>query len=132
MKAVSSTITRGLETESFLKCADNSGADELQIIQVINYKGVKKRRARCGIADVVVATVKKGDQKIKHEVVRAVIVRQRREFMRRNGMRVSFEDNAAVIVNEKGEPKGTRIKGPIAKEAVERFSMIGKIASTVV
>src|SRR3989338_2076631 len=101
MKAVSSTITRGLETESFLKCADNSGADELQIIQVINYKGVKKRRARCGIADVVVATVKKGDQKIKHEVVRAVIVRQ-------------------------------RIKGPIAKEAVERFSMIGKIASTVV
>ena len=132
MKAISASITRGLEAESFLKCCDNSGADELQIISVINYKGVKRRRARCGIGDVVVVTVKKGDQKIKHEVVRAVIVRQKMEFMRRNGMRVRFEDNAAVIVNEKGEPKGTRIKGPVAKEAVERFSMIGKIASTVV
>lgn len=132
MKAMSARITRGLETESFLKCADNSGADELQIISVINYKSVKRRRSGCGIGDVVVATVKKGDQKIMHEVVRAVVVRQRKEFCRPSGIRVRFEDNAAIIVNEKGEPKGTRIKGPIAKEAVERFSMIGKIASTVV
>lgn len=67
-----------------------------------------------------------------HEVVRALIVRQKKEFLRRNGLRVRFEDNAAIIINEKGEPKGTRIKGPIAKETVERFSMVGKIASVVV
>lgn len=132
MKAMSASVTKGLQSESFVKCIDNSGADELQIISVINYKGVKRRRAGCGIGDVIVVTVKKGDQKMVHEVVRALIVRQKKEFLRRNGLRVRFEDNAAIIINEKGEPKGTRIKGPIAKETVERFSMVGKIASVVV
>ncbi|MEM5819670.1 MAG: uL14 family ribosomal protein, partial [Candidatus Aenigmatarchaeota archaeon] len=73
-----------------------------------------------------------GDTKIKHEVVLAVVVRQKKEYRRANGMRIKFEDNAVVLVNERGEPRGTRIKGPIAKEVVERFSAIGKIASMVV
>lgn len=132
MKAVSATITRGLEIGSFVKCVDNTGATEMQIISVKGYKGVKRRRGSCGIAAVVNCAVKKGDPKIRHEVVQAVIVRQRKEFRRRNGMRVKFEDNAAVLINERGEPRGTRIKGPIAKESVERFSTIGKIATMVV
>jgi large subunit ribosomal protein L14 len=132
MKAITASITRGLESGSFIKCADNSGADLLQMIVLKGYHGVKRRRASAGIGDVIVAAVKKGDVKMRHEVVEAVIVRVRKEFKRRNGMRIKFEDNAAVLVNERGEPRGTRLKGPIAKEVVERFSAVGKIASMVV
>jgi len=132
MKSVSATITRGLETGSFLKCIDNTGATELQIISLMGYHGVKRRRAGCGIGDVIVAAVTKGDPKLRHEVVHAVIVRQRKPYRRRNGLRVCFEDNAAVLVNERLDPRGTRLKGPIAKEVVERFSTVGKIATMVV
>jgi large subunit ribosomal protein L14 len=132
MKAITASITRGLQSGSFIKCADNSGADLLQMIVLKGYHGVKRRRASAGIGDVIVAAVKKGDVKMRHEVVEAVIVRVRKEFRRRSGMRIKFEDNAAVLVNERGEPRGTRLKGPIAKEVVERFSAIGKIASMVV
>ena len=132
MKAMSANITGGVQVESYLKCADNSGADEIQIIAVKGYKGVKSRRAPAGVGDVIFCTVKKGDPKIRHEVVQAVIIRQRKEYKRANGLRVAFEDNAAVLVNEKGEPRGTRIKGPVAREAIERFSTIGKISSIVV
>jgi large subunit ribosomal protein L14 len=132
MKAITASITRGLQSGSFIKCADNSGADLLQMIVLKGYHGVKRRRASAGIGDVIVAAVKKGDVKMRHEVVEAVIVRVRKEFRRRNGMRIKFEDNAAVLVNERGEPRGTRLKGPIAKEVVERFSAVGKIASMVV
>lgn len=132
MKPVSAKITKALQTGSFLKCADNTGAQELQLISVKGYKGVKRRRARAGVADIVVCSVKKGDPKMRHEVVLAVIVRQRKEYRRANGMRIKFGDNAAVLINEKGEPRGTDIKGPIAKEVVERFSVVGKIATMVV
>jgi large subunit ribosomal protein L14 len=77
-------------------------------------------------------SVKEGTVKWRKQVVRAVIVRQKKEFRRLNGLRVAFEDNAAIMVNEKGEPVGTQIKGPIAKEVVERYMSIGKIASLVV
>ncbi len=132
MKAISAKISKGLQSGSFLVCADNTGAQKLQIISVKGYKGVKRRRAKAGIGDVVVAAVKKGDPKIRHEVVQAVIIRQRREYRRPNGMRIKFDDNAAVLVNERGEPRGTDVKGPLAKEVVERFSAIGKIATIVV
>ncbi len=132
MKPISSKISKSLQAESFLKCADNTGAQEMQIIAVRGYKGVRRRRPKCGVGDVVICTVKKGDPKIRKEVVMAVIVRQKNEYRRRNGMRIKFEDNAAVLVNERFEPRGTIIKGPIAKEVVERFSTIGKIASIIV
>ena len=132
MKALSSKISKTLQVGSYMVCVDNSGADTMQIIAVKNYKGVKRRKPRCGVGDVVVAAVKKGNEKMRHEVVEAVIVRQKKEFRRRSGMRIRFEDNAAVLVNERGEARGTRLKGPVAKEAVERFSTIGKIATTVV
>ncbi len=131
MKPISARITKGLQVGSFVKCADNSGATLLQIIAVKGYKGVKTRIPGCGVGNWVICSVKDGDPKLKHEVVHAVIVRQKKEYRRKNGMRVKFEDNAVVLVNEKGEPRGTKIKGPIAKEVVERFSMIGKIATMV-
>lgn len=131
MKPISARITKGLQVGSFIKCADNTGANIIQIIAVKGYKGVKSRGPGCGVGSWIVCSVKEGDPKMKHEVVLAVIVRQKKEYRRRNGVRVKFEDNAAVLINEKGEPRGTKIKGPIAKEVVERFSMVGKIATMV-
>jgi len=132
MKAVSSKVTRALNVGSYLKCADNTGARTLKIIAVFGYKGRRRRLQKAGVADMVKVSVVEGDPKIKKQVVNAVIIRQRKEYRRRNGIRVKFDDNAAVIVNEFGEPRGTEIKGPVAKEVVERFSSIGKIATIVV
>ncbi|MBR9682324.1 MAG: 50S ribosomal protein L14 [Candidatus Aenigmarchaeota archaeon] len=132
MKSITANVTRGLVIGSRIKCADNSGATDLSIIAVKGFHGVKRRLPGAGIASWVICAVKKGNPKMKHQVVQAVIVRQRKEYRRKTGMRIKFEDNAAVLINEKGDPRGTRIKGPIAKEVVERFSTVGKIASTVV
>jgi large subunit ribosomal protein L14 len=132
MKPISARVTKGLQVGSYINCADNTGANLLQIIAVKGYKGVKTRIPSCGVGNWVICSVKQGDPKLKHQVVHAVIVRQKKEYRRKSGIRVKFEDNAAVLINEKTEPRGTKIKGPIAKEVVERFSMIGKIATTVV
>lgn len=132
MKPIRAKITKLLNVGSFINCADNTGAKILQIISVKGYKGRKRRQPKAGVADVIKVTVKKGDVKIRHQVVDAVIIRQKAEYRRPDGLRVAFEDNAAVIVDDRTEPKGTEIKGPVAKEAVERFTSIGKISSMVV
>jgi large subunit ribosomal protein L14 len=132
MKPVSARITRGLQVGSIIRCADNTGAKILNIIAVKGYKGVKRRHPSCGVGNMIICSVRQGVPKMKKQVVHAVVIRQRKEFRRMTGMRVKFEDNAAILTNEDGEPRGTKIKGPVAKEAVERFSMIGKISKTVV
>ncbi len=132
MKGIGSKVTKAINVGTYLKCADNTGAKVLQVIAVKGYKGVRKRYPRAGIADIVYCSVKKGVPKLRKQVVMAVIVRQRKEFRRPNGLRVKFEDNAAVLINEKLEPRGSEIKGSIAKEVVERFPAIGKIATIVV
>ncbi len=132
MKAVPASVTRALPSGARLTVADNTGAKEIEIIQVIGYRGTRRRYPRAGVGDMVVASVKKGTPEMRKQVVRAVIIRQRKEYRRRNGWRIKFEDNAAVITNEKGEPKGSEIKGAVAKEAAERWSKIASLASTVV
>jgi large subunit ribosomal protein L14 len=132
MKAVSTRITKGLPVGAQLTCADNTGAKIVQIIAVKGYKGKRRTKPKAGVASWISIKVIKGDEKVRHEVHKAVVIRQRREYRRANGMRISFEDNAAVLVNDKGEARGTLIKGPVAREAIERFSTIGKIASQVV
>jgi large subunit ribosomal protein L14 len=132
MKGITSKITKALNVGSNLVCADNSGARILKIIGVRTYKGRRGRMPKAGIADMVKVVVKDGDPKVRGQQFWAVIIRQKKEIKRANGLRVKFEDNAAILVNEEGEPKGTEIKGPVAKEVVERFSAIGKIASIVV
>ncbi|MEM0351184.1 MAG: uL14 family ribosomal protein [Archaeoglobaceae archaeon] len=82
--------------------------------------------------DMVVVSVKKGVPEIRKQVHYAVVIRQRKEYRRPNGERIKFEDNAVVLVNEKGEPKGTEIRGPVAREAAERFPKIATIASILV
>jgi large subunit ribosomal protein L14 len=132
MKAISSKVTKQLSTRSLLKCIDNSGAKELEIISVKGFKGRRRKKPKAGVGSLVICKVKVGTEKIRHEVLRCVIVRQKKEYRRADGMRIEFEDNAAVVIDEKGDPKGSQIKGPVAKEAIERFPSIGKIASIVV
>ena len=123
-------MTRPLPLGARLVCADNSGAKELEIIAVKGYHGRIRRLPRAGVGDVIICSVKKGKEKVRHTVVHAVIVRQKKEYMRYDGTHIKFSDNAAVLVNPKTyEPTGTEVRSVIAKEVVERFTAIGKIAS---
>ena len=132
MKAISAKVTKTLMPGSKLVCTDNSGAKIVQIISVKGFKGKRRTKPHAGVASFVNCRVYRGNEKVRKEVHKAVIVRQKKEYRRPDGMRVQFEDNAAVLVDDKGEPKGTIVKGPIAKEVVERFPGIGKLASIVV
>lgn len=133
MKALKSKITKTLELGTRLTTCDNSGAKVVQIINVRGYKGVKRRRARAGVGDLVSVSVLKGKSDVRKQMMLAVIVRQRKEYRRPDGTRIKFEDNSAVILkDDKGNVKGTIFKGPIAKEAAERWPQISKIASIVV
>ncbi len=133
MKAVKSKVTRGLPVGANIIACDNSGAKVLEIISVQGYKGVKSRKPSAGVGDMVRAAVKKGRPDMMKQVVYAVIVRQKKEYRRPNGLRIKFEDNAAVVLkDDKGNPKGTIFKGPIAKEAAERWPGVSKVASIII
>ena len=132
MKAIGSSVTKGIQVGTLLVCADNTGAKELKMIGVVGFKGRKRRRPTAGVGDEIIVSVTKGKPDMKGKVFHAVIIRQRKEFRRPDGTRVKFEDNAAVIVNDKGEPRGTEVKGPVAREVGERFPKVVRIASVVV
>ncbi len=132
MKAILAANSRGLPVGSVVEACDNSGAKMIKIFTVYGHKTVKKRRQAAGISDIVMASVTKGKPDMRGKVVLAVIVRQKKEYRRVNGMRIKFEDNAAVVVkDDKGNPKGTLIKGPIAKEVVGRWPAIAKLAGAI-
>lgn len=132
MKAISSSNTKTIQPGTVLKCADNSGANLLEVISVLGFKGKRRAKPAAGIADVVVCRVKNGNEKVRHQIFKAVIVRQRKSYKRSNGMWVQFEDNAGVLMNDNFDPTASMIKGPTAREVVERFKTVGKIASIVV
>ena len=133
MKAIKANATKGLPVGSQVETCDNSGAKVIKIFSVIGAKTVKGRKPSAGIADLVMASVKRGKPDMRKQVVHAVIVRQRKEFRRPGGLRIKFEDNAAVVLkDEKGNPKGTIFKGPIAKEVCERYPAIAKVAKMIV
>jgi large subunit ribosomal protein L14 len=111
-----------LQQESRLNVADNSGAKRLLVIRVLG--GTKRRYARVG--DRIICSVKSADPNgnvKKGDVVRAVVVRTRKELRRRDGSYIRFDDNAAVLINGEGEPRGTRIFGPVARELREKNYM---------
>ena len=133
MKAVKATITQALPNNAYLETCDNSGAKVIKIFSVVGRKTFKGQTAAAGVGDLVMAAVKKGRPDMRKQVVFAVIVRQRREYRRSDGTRISFEDNAAVILkDDKGNPKGTIFKGPIAKEVAARWPAVAKIATIIV
>ncbi len=130
MKGIAGRMMRGLPTGARLNCIDNTGAKIVQIIMTPKLKGVHRRYPTAGVGDLVVVSVKKGAADMKRQILKAVIVRQRRPFRRPDGTMVQFEDNAAVLVTDTGETKGTMIKGPVAIEAAERWPKIASLAST--
>lgn len=131
MKPIGSNITKSLEVGSSLVCADNSGGRTLKIIGVKQQSGTRARRVKAGIGDKVLVRVEKGSTEVKGEKFDAVIIRQKKPVKRPNGLRVGFEDNAAVILEDSGLLKGTKIKGVVAKEVIERYTEIGKVATIV-
>lgn len=133
MKPVSSKVVKGLPLQARLEVCDNSGAKLLKLVSVKEQKTVRGRVPSAGLGDLVFASVKKGKLEMRKTVVPAVIVRQKKEFRRADGTRIQFEDNAAVVLkDEKGNPKGTLLKGPIAKEVAEKWPLVAKIASIIV
>lgn len=133
MQAVKARITKALPVGSEIKTCDNSGAKVIKIFSVKHTKTVKGRLPAAGVADLVLATVKKGKPEMRKQVVFAIITRQKKEYRRPDGTRIKFADNASVILkDDKGNPKGTIFKGAIAKEACDRWPGIAKIASIIV
>lgn len=120
-----------IQTESRLKIADNSGAKEVLCIKVLG--GSRIRYA--GVGDIIVATVKDAMPAAgikKGEIVKCVIVRTKKERRRADGSYIKFDENAAVIINENREPRGTRIFGPVGRELREkRFMRIVSLAPEV-
>lgn len=121
-----------IQQESVVRIADNSGARRALCIRVLGGSG--RRYARVG--DVIIVTVKDaipGGNVKKGEVVRAVVVRTAKEIRRRDGSYIRFDENAAVIIDEAGEPTGTRIFGPVARELRDkRFMKIVSLAPEVI
>jgi len=132
MKAIRSNIPRSLNAGARIDCVDNTGAKVLQIISVKKYRGVQNRYPCAGVGDLCVVSVKKGTPEMRKQIFLAVVVRQKKEIRRPDGIRLTFEDNAMVLVDESGVPKGTDIKGPVAREVAERFPKVGTTASIVV
>jgi len=125
-------ISAGIQVGTRLVVADNSGAREIMVIGVPGYKTRLRQLPKASVGDVVVASVKKGTPDMRKHIVRAVIIRQRMPYRRPDGTRVVFEDNAAVIVTLEGIPKGSEIRGPVAKEAAERWPKIAELATIIV
>ena len=121
-----------IQTRTILKVVDNTGAKIIQCFRVLG--GTKRRYAQIG--DVIIAAVKEAEpRKIvkKHDIVRAVIVRQKKAFRRVDGSYIRFDDNAAVIIDNKKNPRGGRVSGPIPREIKEKgFSQIAGLAEEIV
>jgi large subunit ribosomal protein L14 len=133
MKAIKASVARALQIGSYVETSDNSGAKIIKITSVIGQKTKKGRHPEAAVSDLIMCAVKKGKPEMRKQVVYAVIIRQKKEYKRPNGMRIKFEDNSVVILkDEKGNPKGTMLKGPIAKEVVDRWPAIAKLASIIV
>ncbi|CAN5282635.1 50S ribosomal protein L14 [soil metagenome] len=111
-----------IQQQSRLRVADNSGAREIMCIRVLGGSG----RRYASVGDIIIASVKSaqpGAAVRKGEVVRAVVVRTAQEYGRPDGSHIKFDDNAAVLINPQGNPRGTRIFGPVGRELRERQFM---------
>jgi large subunit ribosomal protein L14 len=132
MKAVSAKPTRALNIGTLLTAADNSGARIVRITGVKRGKSTKSRQQYAKLADKVKVSVRAGKPTLKGKVFDAVVIRQKRQFKRKTGETIMFEDNAvALLKDDKGNPQGTQIKGPVAREVQERWPAVAKIAQFV-
>ncbi|MEM1942882.1 MAG: 50S ribosomal protein L14 [Candidatus Caldarchaeum sp.] len=125
-------LPRTVVLGSLVNCADNSGAQVLKIIQVHGLTARLRRVPAACVGDMLSVTVKKGPIDLRKKPMHAVLVRQRKPYRRRDGTWISFEDTAAVIITPEGDLKGTEIKGPVAREAAERWPRIANAATMII
>lgn len=126
-----SVLFIGLPVGATVNCADNTGAKALEIIAVSGVKGRLNKLPSASIGDLVMASCKKGKPELRKKVHPAVIVRQRKTWRRKEGVFIYFEDNAAVIVNNKGEMKGSAVAGPVAKECADMWPRIASNSGSI-
>jgi len=132
MKPIGAKATRGLNLGATMIASDNSGAKVVRLVSVKRGKTKKGRQGYAKIADWVKVSIKKGVPDMKGKVFDAVVIRIKRPYRRLDGERISFEDNAvAILKDDKGNPKGTQIKGIVAREIQERWPQVAKIAGSV-
>ncbi len=132
MKAISARVTRGLNIGSHVIAADNSGARIVKITGVKRGKASKGTQQYAKVGDWVKVSVRAGKPDMRGKVYDAIVIRQRMPYRRKTGERVAFEDNAvALLKDENGNPQGTMIKGPVAREVHERWAQVAKIAQFV-
>lgn len=132
MKAIGARITKALNLGCHLIASDNSGARIVKIVSVKRGKSRKGRQVAAGVGDWVKVSVRVGLPDMKGKVFDAVVIRQRKSYRRLTGERICFADNAvALLKDDKGNPKGTQIKGVVAREVMERWSQVAKIAQGV-
>jgi len=124
--------SRGLPVNAIINCADNTGAKRLRIVSVVGYKGRLKRMPSARVGDMIVVSVQKGSPETRKQLLPAVVTRQRKPYRRKDGVSIQFDDNAAVLMTPEGELKGSEIKGPVAKEAAERWPRIASSSSIIV
>ncbi len=132
MKALTARATRGLNIGSNVIASDNSGARIVRIFSVVRGKTRKGRQQSIKMGDWVKVSVRAGKPDMIGQVFDAVLIRQKKPYRRKTGERVAFEDNAvALLKDEKGNPKGTMIKGAVAREINERWKEVAKLAQFV-
>ena len=133
MKAIRRNGSRGIPIGAEVEVVDNSGAKLVKVIGVKGFKSIKRKLECGGVGDMFTAHVIKGKPDMKHEVVKCVLVRQKQEYKRPDGTNVKFQSNGMVVLkDEKGNPKGTIVKGVMAKEVGERFPAVARIANVIV
>ena len=132
MKGIPGKVTAGLPTQAKLDCVDTTGEKVVLLINVLKKGGVARRYTSAGVGDMIRVTVRRGTPERRRQIFDAVIVRQARPFRRADGTWVQFEDNACVITNRKGEVEGSDIKGPVSREAAERWPRIAATAKQIV
>ena len=125
-------VTLALPVGARMNCADNTGAKILYIMAVSRFGARLNRLPAASIGDMVLVTVKKGKPELRKKVMPAVVVRQRKSWRRSDGIFICCEDNAGVIVNPKGEMKGSSVSGPVTKECADLWPRVAAHAGAIV
>jgi len=125
-------VSRGIPVGAIVKCADNSGARALRVIQVVGYKGRLRRVPAAGVGDMMTISVRRGTPDMRRKIFQAVLIRQRKPYRRSDGVWVQFEDNAAVVMTPEGDMRGSEIRGPVSREAAEVWTRIASASSIIV
>jgi large subunit ribosomal protein L23e len=124
-------MSLGCPVGAVLNCADNTGAKNMYIVSVKRIKGRLNRLPAGAAGDMIMVSVKKGKPELRKKMHVGVIIRQRKAIRRKDGQYIYFEDNAGVIVNPKGEMKGSAVSGPVTKECAELWPRIAAATGSI-